>query len=169
MQGECSPSEKLLAKINYKNLTLADKWILSCFNKLIRETENNIENYELGRAAKDLYEFSWHKFADWYLEISKLQIKKPELKEQTIKVLYYILFGLLKLLHPFVPFVTEKIWLEFSKEKNNLLIVANWPKQENKFINQEAEKEFLKIQEEIIKTRKQSSPKKEQLSAFLKI
>ena len=116
-------------KINYKNLTPADIQILSRLNEIIISVTSKIEQYELGKAAQELYQFSWHELADIYIETAKKQIKNAELKDQTIKILYLILFDLLKLLHPFIPFVTEKIWQEFHpNEKANLLLIQDWPK-----------------------------------------
>jgi len=135
-----------------KNLSIADKWILSRLNTVIQEITEKIENYKLGEAAQQLYDFVWHEYADWYLEISKIQIKKANHK--TIKILNSSLEKILKLLHPFIPFVTEKLWQE--KNKENLLMVSKWPKADKGFIDKKAEKEFEKIKEKIIKIRKKN-------------
>ena len=163
LQQNKAPKE---IKINYKKLSLADKWILSRLTKLIISTDKNIRKYELGRASREIYEFAWHEFADWYIEISKVQMKKEQLKEQTINVLYYVLENLLKLLHPFAPFVTEKIWQDIFKEKEPYLFIARWPKPIKKYVNNKAEKEFLKIKQ---KTSEEKSPSgKIDFSLFLK-
>ncbi|MFH1838361.1 MAG: class I tRNA ligase family protein [Candidatus Kuenenbacteria bacterium] len=112
------------AEINYKNLTLADKWILNKFNVLIKEVDNNLKKYNFSQAGEKLREFTWNYFADWYLEISKFE-KNKEKNE----ILIYILENLLKLWHPFIPFVTEVIWqeLNLSADKQKFLMIEKWP------------------------------------------
>ena len=105
-------------EINKKDLTLADKWILGKMKKLIGEVTNDLENYEFSRAGEKLREFNWDDLADWYLEISKFEKGKKE-------ILYFILENLLKLWHPFMPFVTEVLWQEMGHKK--LLIIEKWP------------------------------------------
>lgn len=99
-----------------EELSLADKWVLSKLEKLIRSATKNLEDYRLGEAAGEIYEFLWHEFADWYLEVSK--VEKNEV------VIMFVLKTLLRLLHPFTPFVTEAIWEEMGLEK---LILEKWP------------------------------------------
>ena len=132
-----------------KPATLADQWIFSRLNNLIISTTKKIENYELGEAAKELYEFGWHELADWYLEASKFQTTNDQLKNNTDQCLKFILDNLLKLLHPFIPFVTEQIWQSTRPDRldknSDLLIVASWPKANKKLINQSIEQDFEKI------------------------
>lgn len=139
-------------------LTLADRWILSKLNKLIITTTKNLENFNFNQAGLDLYNFIWHDFADWYIEISKWQIRK----KQTIRILYHILYTIIRLLHPYAPFVTEEIFqkmIELSKTKNQnsknkpLLMIEAWPKANKQLINLKAEKEFQILQEIIAKIR----------------
>jgi valyl-tRNA synthetase len=104
--------------IKDKNLTLDDKWILKRLNEVIKSTTKKIENYQLGEAARELYKFVWHEYADKYIEISKKQ-------EKNINV--YVFKTILRLLHPFMPFITEHIWqLNYPKERP--LIISEWPK-----------------------------------------
>ena len=149
--------------MNIKPKTLADEWILSRLNSVIDSVTKKIKNYELGEATKELYEFTWHEFADWYLEISKLQITDENLKNNTVYSLQFIVYSLLKLLHPFIPFVTEKINIQFNnltpKQFNELLLVAPWPRAKKILINQKAEKKFEKVKNlttEIRKWRKEN-------------
>lgn len=131
---------------NIKPITLADKWILSRVNGLIDSVTKKIEQHELGEAVREIYEFAWHEFADWYIEISKWQIDNKEQKINTLYCLQFILHNLLKLLHPFIPFVTEQIWQSLNtKTQNKLLIVQNWPKADKKLINQKLEQEFIPV------------------------
>ena len=104
-----------------KNTTLADKWILEKMKNLIGEVSLDIQNYRFSQAGEKLYDFTWRDFADWYLEISKFEENQ---KEKQI-ILRTILKDLLKLWHPFIPFVTEKIWQE-TKEKK-ILMITNFP------------------------------------------
>ncbi|MCK4525130.1 MAG: class I tRNA ligase family protein [Candidatus Andersenbacteria bacterium] len=112
-------------EIDYDNLTLADKWILEHLEILKYNVNNSLENYQFSFAIDgddSIRGFMWNKFADWYLEVSKIQGKNDA-------VLIYILETLLKLCHPFIPFVTEQIWQEMGKEK--LLMIEKWPKSKN--------------------------------------
>ncbi len=101
-----------------KKQTLADEWIFVKFNSLIKEVTDDLEKYNFSQAAEKLREFTWSDFADWYLEISKIEGGKE-------KILKEILEKLLILWHPFIPFVTEAVWNEMLGKKN--LIVAKWP------------------------------------------
>ena len=93
-------------------LALEDKWILSLFNKLTKEVTDNLDKFELGIAVQKLYDFIWDVFCDWYIEISKIRLNSGDDKAaQTARdMLVYIMSNTLKLLHPFMPFITEEIW-----------------------------------------------------------
>ena len=106
-----------------KPKTLADTWILEKLQTLIQETEERIEKFSFSEAAEELYRFTWMDLADWYLEIAKIEKDKDQ-------VLYYILKKILKLWHPFTPFVTEVLWKELGQPE--LLIESPWPKYEGK-------------------------------------
>ncbi len=121
-----------------KSQTLADKWILSKLHKLIKNTGNRIEKFAFSEAAEELYRFTWMDLADWYLEIAKIEKNKDHL-------LYYILRKLLKLWHPFTPFVTEVLWKELDQPE--LLIESPWPRSEKSLIRPTKEKEFSLIRE----------------------
>ncbi len=115
-----------------KPKTLADKWILAEFNNLVCFATENLEKYNFSAVGERIYEFTWSKFADWYVEISKVEKNKQE-------ILFYILENLLKLWHPFTPFVTEEIWCKINK--NDLLIVQKWP-ESKKFKDAKVIKDF---------------------------
>jgi len=92
-----------------KNLELEDKWILSLYNILVREVTENLENFELGMAIQKIYDFIWDEFCDWYIEMVKPRLfAKEDIAAQ--QVLVYVLANVLKLLHPFMPFITEEIY-----------------------------------------------------------
>ncbi|KKQ27368.1 MAG: Valine-tRNA ligase [Candidatus Magasanikbacteria bacterium GW2011_GWC2_37_14] len=99
--------------------TLADKWILSKLNEVIKSTSENIEQFNFSQAGEQLRDFTWNELADWYLEIAKIEGEKSE-------ILNYLLNTILKLWHPFMPFVTEQIWTEIYG-KDRMLMVERWP------------------------------------------
>jgi len=125
-------------------MTLADKWILSRVNSLIDSITKKIANYQFGEAGQELYEFTWHELADWYLEISKFQSSDSKLESSTELILNYISATILKLLHPFIPFATEQIYQQ-TVDQNSLLMITSWPKSDKKFINLKAEKKIEQI------------------------
>jgi valyl-tRNA synthetase len=128
------PPKKLVIK------TLADQWIVSRLQNVITSVTNNIENFNFSEAGTILYDFLWHEFADWYLETSKI--------EKNISVLHYVLENILKLAHPFMPFVTETIWSYWQgNTKNKMLMIQPWPQADKKLTNKTAEKEFKSLQE----------------------
>lgn len=106
--------------------TLADRWILSRLSEITERVTNHLEKYEFSQAGEVLRDFTWSEFADWYLEIAKIQRKDSSLQESTDQVLIYVLQTVIKLWHPFMPFVTEEIWKNFNSDK--MLIVEDWPK-----------------------------------------
>jgi len=104
--------------------TLADRWILGRLSQVTEEVTRNIDNYEFSLAGEILKDFTWNEFADWYLEIAKVEEGKDE-------ILLYILERLLTLWHPFMPFVTESIWSNFTDD-DNLMMIHKWPVAESK-------------------------------------
>jgi valyl-tRNA synthetase len=156
-------SQKTPKSSKPKAKSLADQWILSKLNKLTEEITNHLDKFEFGQAGEKIYEFVWHQFADWYLEISKV--------EQNIPVLYHVLENILILLHPFAPYITEEIWAKLPKTKN-LLIISEWPKPNKKTIDKKAGNEFKKLQNLVIKyrdsRRKRKIPPQEIFSVKIK-
>lgn len=111
-----------------KPQTVADKKILKALDIITKSANENIDRYRFGRAAQRLYNFFWHDFCDKYLEASKQQMDKPKLQRQTRAILLYALTTSLKLLHPFVPFITEEIYQQLPvKNKEKSLMVESWP------------------------------------------
>ena len=108
------------------NLTKEDKEILKDLDKLIKSTTRLIEKYRFDLAAEEVYHFLWHRFADEYLEYSKQRIKEGD--ETVLAVLRHVYLNCLKLLHPFMPFVTEEIWQKFSRKTKNPIIISKWPR-----------------------------------------
>ena len=97
-----------------KELALEDKWILSQFNAVVKEVTDNLEKFELGMAVQKLYDFIWDVFCDWYIELAKIRLQQGgEAAEPAKAVLVYVMSNTLKLLHPFMPFITEEIGRPF--------------------------------------------------------
>ena len=110
-----------------KKLTEADKQILQYVNSVKKGVTNYIDNYNFGLALHDLYDFFWHEFCDVYIEEAKKQLQNEEQKEHTKEILSYVLFTSLKLLHPFMPFITEEIYAKMQLPNKQLLMVESWP------------------------------------------
>ena len=110
-------------------LEIADKWVLSKLNRLIAEVTENMDRYELGVAVQKIYDFVWDTYCDWYIELTKARLYSEDAgrKDTALKVLVYVLDQMLRLLHPFMPFITEEIWQSLPHE-GEALIVAAWPK-----------------------------------------
>ena len=96
--------------IDFSALTIADKWILNELNNTAKEFNENMKNYRIGENAHILYDFFWNKYCDWYVEIAKIQLQDADLKLNTQRVLRYVLDMALRLLHPIMPHITEKVW-----------------------------------------------------------
>ncbi|MGM9629419.1 valine--tRNA ligase [Butyricicoccus sp.] len=130
-----------------KTLTMEDKWILSKYNTLVQDVTTNIDKYELGIAAQKLNDFIWDVFCDWYIEIAKTRLQNKEDKdtcENVQNVLCYVLSGSMQLLHPFMPFITETIWLALPHEGETVML-SKWPtySEELHFEAEEAQMEIL--------------------------
>ena len=116
-------------KFEMKNLTLSDKKILRALDEARGTVNKYLEKFEFGKAARTLYNFFWHDFCDIYIEESKKQIQNQKLKNQTIKILLFVLLNSLKLLHPFLPFITEEIYQKLPlKNKKVSIMIEEWPK-----------------------------------------
>ena len=111
-----------------ENLTAADKWILSKMNNLIKEVTDNMEKYDLGIAVAKLNDFIWEEFCDWYIEMVKPRLYNDEdtTKTAAIWTLKTVLIDALKLLHPYMPFITEEIFCNIQDEEESIMI-SNWP------------------------------------------
>ncbi|MBP5459752.1 MAG: class I tRNA ligase family protein, partial [Clostridia bacterium] len=127
------------------DLAIEDKWILSKFNTLCKEVSDNIDSYELGVALAKLYDFSWDLFCDWYIEISKLRLQEGGQGAETAKaVLVYCMDGMLKLLHPFLPFLTEEVWQSLPPEGETIML-APYPEDTEALDSTADEAEFERI------------------------
>lgn len=106
--------------IDYSKLTIADKWILDKLNSVAKEVNEDIKNYRIGETAHVLYDFFWNSYCDWYVEIAKIQLQDSDIKLNTQRVLRYVLDMALRLLHPIMPHITEKIWQLIPKATTQL-------------------------------------------------
>lgn len=116
--------------LNTCDFALEDKWIISKYNKLVREVTENLDRFELGMAVQKLYDFIWDVFCDWYIEICKSRLNGTDEKAKNTarSVLTYVFTNTLALLHPFMPFITEEIWQTMPHGDGEALIVTEWPK-----------------------------------------
>ncbi len=123
-----------------------DKWVLSKLNTLIREVTENLDSYEIGVASAKVYDFLWDTYCDWYIELTKTRLNggDPEKRETAEQVLCYVLTDLLKLLHPFMPFITEEIFQALPHE-GDFIMTSRWPeyRQELSFPEEEAAMEAV--------------------------
>ena len=136
---------------NGKSLRIEDKWILSKLNKLISDITRNIENYDLGIAIDKIYGFMWNEFCDWYIEMVKSRIYSENTEEKTevCAILNYVFANCLKLLHPFMPFVTSEIYEKLVLVDDKELMLSKWP-EENEKLNFENEENIVEKLKQII-------------------
>ncbi len=148
LQGK-TPQE--LGQPDTAAIELADRWILSRFYQTVKQTRDNIEAYGLGEAAKGLYEFIWHDFCDWYIELVKTRLWQDEASASRLvakQTLAYVLEGILKLLHPFMPHITEEIWQGLTNNPSSIrgevktLALQTYPEVAEDLIKLELEQDF---------------------------
>ena len=127
-----------------KDLAIEDKWILSKVNTLANEVTDNLERFELGIAVAKLYDFIWDVFCDWYIEIAKIRLQSGEGADTAKAVLVYVLTDILKLLHPFMPFITEEIYQAIPHDTESIMI-SKWPEYDPtlSFADEEAQMEKI--------------------------
>ena len=127
-------------------LALEDKWVLSKYNTLVRDVTDNLEKFELGLAVQKLYDFIWDVFCDWYIELCKARLNGEDktAADTARSVLVYVFTGILKLLHPFMPFITEEIWQSLP-HSGNAIMVSNWPVYDEKLDFAAEEENFEKV------------------------
>ena len=139
--------------VDYSNLTIADKWILDKLNKTAKEINENIKEFRIGEVAHVLYDFFWNSYCDWYVEIAKIQLQDSELKANTQRVLRYVLDMSLRMLHPVMPHITERVWQLIPKpakqlgddEMKSAIIVSDFPvyRKELEFTKEAQEMELV--------------------------
>ena len=139
----------IASQIDKQKLTLADRWILSKQQAVIDLTHKHLKNYRFDLAAQALYEFSWHEFCDWYVELCKPTLFKDDvdesIKQNSRRVLLEVLENLLKLLHPIIPFLTEEAWQPIAKElklTGNSISTQDYPRSNNDYVDVESLQEL---------------------------
>jgi valyl-tRNA synthetase len=147
-------------------LSLADRWILSRYHRLVAEVDRLMRAYNFGEAGRQIQDFLWSEFADWYVEVAKIQLEGDAAAQQaTRSTLFSVLEGSLRLLHPFMPFVTEEVWqyltgdVRSKVDQSQLpelvrmpesLMIARYPEADPSFLNEEAERDWALVQELIV-------------------
>ena len=128
-----------ISSIQRVDMDQTDLWILSKLNHTISDTKTSYENYKLDDVIKKIYNFVWRDYCDWYIEFSKSRFYGLSNQDRLIaqSVMVYVLKNILKLLHPFAPFITEEIWSQFSE--NELLIISSYPQINQKYIDRQSE------------------------------
>jgi len=141
-----------LGSADLEELELCDKWILSRLHQVIKQTRENLENYGLGEAAKGLYEFIWGDFCDWYIELIKPRLWKESgdpsrlVAQQTSA---QVLENILKLLHPFMPHITEELWQTLTQKEGEFLALQTYPQINAELIDPSLEESFVNLIETI--------------------
>ncbi len=124
-----------------RDLSLADKWILSRMNTISHEVTTNLEKFELGIAAQKLYDFIWNEYCDWYIELAKPRLYGADesSKATAQSILLEVLENILKLLHPFMPFITEEIWQHLPNVEYASVMISDWPKFKDAYVEKDEE------------------------------
>jgi valyl-tRNA synthetase len=144
------------AEIKISELENFDKWILNSLNKTINNLDQALTDYKFNDAANTIYDFYWHEFCDWYLELTKPRLYNEDNQksaETAKQVLFHLLSTALKLLHPFMPFITEEIWEKINGENSPRLITSSWPEEKAEFNFTQEEKETELFKEIVYKIR----------------
>ena len=131
-------------------LDLADKWILSKYQKAIRKVSRSLERFKLHDAVEAFYSVFWKEYCDWYLELIKPRLyngKEKEHRDATVATAIFVMKGLMQLLHPIVPFITEEVWHELRTEDDSeSIMISKWPVECRHFLNEQVEKEMTFLQ-----------------------
>ena len=136
-----------MSGVTLESLTMADRWILSKVNTLAKDVTENLDKYELGIALQKVYDFIWEEFCDWYIEMVKPRLYDDgdTTKAAAIWTLKTVLINALKLLHPFMPFISEEIFCNLQDEEETIM-VSSWPvyREEWSFAGEEKATEVIK-------------------------
>jgi len=137
MNLESFQTEEIAQEVPPEDFSLPDRWIRGRLNQVIREVRDSLEGYKFNEATHTLYHFIWHEFCDWYLEMTKLYLYKEgdgKRKNLTQRTLIEVLDAILRLLHPFMPFITEEIWQQLpGRKENESIMVAEFPKPNERY------------------------------------
>lgn len=130
-------------------LNVEDKWVLSQYNTLVKEATDNLNKFEIGVALSKVYDFIWDVMCDWYIELTKARLQAGgETSLNAQKVLVYIMTNTIKLLHPFMPYITEEIWQALPNDCESIMI-SRWPEYREELCFKKEEQEFARVMEAI--------------------
>ncbi len=135
-----------------KHFELSDRWILSSFYKTVKKCSTNLDRFRVNDSLNDIYQFFWHDYCDWYLELIKKRLYQkdiPESHNTALSVATFIMKETMNLLHPYIPFITEEIWQSLNNAENESIVTTGWPEYKNEFINEQAEENMVFLQEAI--------------------
>jgi valyl-tRNA synthetase len=121
--------------IDTTHLSLMDQWILSRYNTAVQQANRLLDEYKFGELADTLYEFVWNGFCDWYVEYAKKQMQDPALRANTQRILLHVLTGIVKLLHPIMPYITEEIYQKLPHRERNSIMVSQFPQADETMID----------------------------------
>jgi len=158
-RGTRDEKESIVATNAPRPASLPVRWILSRLHKTIAQVNEAMDNYELADAAKAIYNFVWDEFCDWFVEISKPAMQRDEMAEMYRQTLVTVLETSLRLLHPFMPFVTEELWQRLKEtgrgtgDEGRALIVAKYPEADERFFDEEAERNMSFLMELVRRVR----------------
>ena len=130
-----------------EELAIEDKWLLSQYNDLVKAATENIENYDIGVAEQKIVDFIWDVYCSWYIELAKARLQ-GENADSARRVLVYVLTGVLKLLHPFMPYITEEIWQSLPHEGESIM-VSSWPEYDEAHCFESEAAQFTKVMDAI--------------------
>ena len=134
------------------NFETVDRWIISKFQKAVKDTTENIDRFRINDALNSIYHFFWHDYCDWYLEMIKARLYHPEKeddKRTALTVASYIMKGSMELLHPFMPFITEEIWQNLKSADEESIVISAWPQSDLSLADNEAEEQIDFIREAV--------------------
>ncbi|HEX8768571.1 MAG TPA: class I tRNA ligase family protein, partial [Jatrophihabitans sp.] len=131
-----------------QRLTGADAWIISRLNRVIAEVDGYYADFEFAKIADLLYHFAWDEVCDWYLELAKVSLAEQDSATVTRRVLGEVLDGLLRLLHPLVPFVTESLWTALTGGES--IVIADWPQSQDSRLDKAAEDDIVQLQAGVV-------------------
>ena len=139
------PEDYKFNGINEKELSIADKWILNRLNSAIYSINENMEKYEFGVASTYMYNFIWNDFCSWYIELAKLGLNSDSstVRKSTYDTLFYVLDAITKLIHPFMPFVSEEIYQALHGSKEVTITTSSWPKIDERFNEKESTMDLI--------------------------
>jgi len=135
-----------------KDFELSDKWILSSFHRAIKKCSTNLDRFKVNESLNDIYQFFWHDYCDWYLELIKKRLYQKDSSDShkaALSIATYIMKESMNLLHPYIPFLTEEIWQSLKLSGDESIVIESWPESDNNLIDDTSEQNMIFIQDSI--------------------